>query len=237
MSGQFQGQVNLYQAPFVPGDWISVNNHHSAIPAGLAFVAGPAGVSPGLFAWADPTRTVVSNFSYGQGAPTGLVIRNLGQPLLTAFPYTNGNVVAPGREIAIVDGGDVGVQGVAGAVVGQKVFASLGTGAIAATGAAGSTPVAAASVTGSISGTTLTVSAVSSGTLAVGQPIAGTGVTAGTYITALGTGTGGVGTYTVNNSQTVASGTLTSASAIETNWYVAAVFPGNLLSISTTPQN
>ena len=65
--------------------------------------------------------------------------------------------------------------------------------------------------TGSISGTTLTVSAVVSGTLAVGQLITGTGVSASppgsnaTYITALGTGTGGVGTYTVGVSQTVSS--------------------------------
>lgn len=60
-------------------------------------------------------------------------------------------------------------------------------------------------VTGSISGTTLTVSAVASGTLAVGQTIVGTGITAGTTITALGTGTGGTGTYTVSASQTVSS--------------------------------
>lgn len=68
------------------------------------------------------------------------------------------------------------------------------------------TSIAAASFTGSISGTTLDVSAVSSGSLAVGQIISsGAGVTAGTIITALGTGSGGVGTYTVNNSQTIAS--------------------------------
>jgi len=63
-------------------------------------------------------------------------------------------------------------------------------------------------VTGAISGTTLTVSAVTSGTLVVGQTIQGSTVTAQTIITALGTGTGGVGTYTVNNSQTVTSRTL-----------------------------
>lgn len=64
-------------------------------------------------------------------------------------------------------------------------------------------------VTGSIATTTLTVSAVSSGTLAVGQTISGTGITAGTKISALGTGTGGVGTYTVNTSQTASSTTVT----------------------------
>jgi hypothetical protein len=66
----------------------------------------------------------------------------------------------------------------------------------------------AAKVTGSITGTTLTVSAVTSGTLYVGQTIQGTGVTAQTIITALGTGSGGVGTYTVSTSQTVGSTTL-----------------------------
>jgi hypothetical protein len=65
-----------------------------------------------------------------------------------------------------------------------------------------------ARVTGSISTTTLTVTAVASGTLYVGQTIQGTGVTALTIITALGTGSGGVGTYTVSTSQTVSSTTL-----------------------------
>lgn len=63
-------------------------------------------------------------------------------------------------------------------------------------------------VTGSISGTTLTVTAVTSGTLYVGQTIQGTGVTALTIITALGTGSGGTGTYTVSTSQTVVATTL-----------------------------
>jgi hypothetical protein len=63
-------------------------------------------------------------------------------------------------------------------------------------------------VTGSIASTTLTVTAVTSGTLYIGQTIQGSTVTAQTIITALGTGTGGAGTYTVNNSQTVTSRTL-----------------------------
>ncbi len=67
----------------------------------------------------------------------------------------------------------------------------------------------AASFTGSISGTTLTVSSVASGTLAVGQLIDGTGVTDGTYISALGSGTGGTGTYTVSPSQTAISAPMT----------------------------
>ena len=59
------------------------------------------------------------------------------------------------------------------------------------------------------------MTAVTSGTLVVGQALGATGMTAGTYITALGTGTGGTGTYTVNSSQTLFSsgspGTITGA--------------------------
>lgn len=65
--------------------------------------------------------------------------------------------------------------------------------------------------TGSISTTTLTVSAVASGVIAVGQTIFGTGIADQTQIIALGTGTGGTGTYTVNNSQTVGSEAMTAA--------------------------
>ena len=64
------------------------------------------------------------------------------------------------------------------------------------------------SVAASISGTTMTVTAVNSGSLAVNDRIHGIGVEWNTYITALGTGTGGTGTYTVNNTQTVSSTTL-----------------------------
>jgi hypothetical protein len=67
---------------------------------------------------------------------------------------------------------------------------------------------AGAIITGSIATTTLTVTAVTSGTLALGMTIQGAGVTANTIITAYGTGTGGAGTYTVNNSQTISSITL-----------------------------
>ncbi len=67
-----------------------------------------------------------------------------------------------------------------------------------------------ASVTASIASTTMTVTVVGSGTLYVGASVMGTGVTQGTVILAQLSGTtGGVGTYQVNNSQTFASGTIT----------------------------
>jgi hypothetical protein len=75
---------------------------------------------------------------------------------------------------------------------------------------------AGAVFTGAISGTTLTVSAVASGVLSVGQEIVTAGITDGTRITAHLSGTrGGAGTYTVSASQTAASQSLTS----ERPWY------------------
>lgn len=63
--------------------------------------------------------------------------------------------------------------------------------------------------TGSMSSTTLTVTAMLSGDpLVVGQYIDGTSVTNGTYITAFGTGNGGTGTYTINQSVTASSTTM-----------------------------
>ncbi|MFP3277642.1 MAG: DUF3383 domain-containing protein [Paraburkholderia sp.] len=75
---------------------------------------------------------------------------------------------------------------------------------------AGTTQTSAA-FTGAISGTTLTVSALTTGAIAIGQKITGTGVAAGTVVTGFVSGTGGTGTYTVNNTQTVASGSMTGA--------------------------
>ena len=69
----------------------------------------------------------------------------------------------------------------------------------------GTATTAMALFTGSISGTTMTVTAVTSGTIYQGMTITGTGVSAGTSII----DSRGNGTYTVNNSQSMTSRTLT----------------------------
>lgn len=56
----------------------------------------------------------------------------------------------------------------------------------------------------------MTVSSVTRGPIIVGATVFGVGVAAGTKVTALGTGTGDVGTYAVSISQTVANETLAS---------------------------
>jgi hypothetical protein len=87
-----------------------------------------------------------------------------------------------------------------------------------------------ASFTGSISGTTLTVTAVASGTVTVGQTLSGTGITSGTIITALGTGTGGNGTYTVQDSQTVSSTTITATGG--SNWLPATFYGASSVAVT-----
>ncbi|WP_242137031.1 hypothetical protein [Sphingomonas sp. TREG-RG-20F-R18-01] len=81
-------------------------------------------------------------------------------------------------------------------------------------------------VTGSISGTTLTVTALNNqAPIRANDVLVGTGITAGTKIVNQLTGTtGGLGTYTVDTSQTVASTGITSS----TNVYAQAV--GRLLA-------
>jgi hypothetical protein len=92
-------------------------------------------------------------------------------------------------------------------------------------------------VTGSISGTTLTVSAITSGTLALGQFITGTGISSNTQITAFVSGTGGTGTYAVNNSQTASSTTVTATGSA--NWlphffYGSAIITASNAAITLT---
>ena len=79
----------------------------------------------------------------------------------------------------------------------------------------GSANTPGATFTGSITGNVLTVTGPVVGTVGVGQTLSdGSGaVINGTNITALGSGTGGAGTYLVNNPQTVASEPMSSAAA------------------------
>lgn len=92
----------------------------------------------------------------------------------------------------------------------------------------GTVVAAAGSFTGSISGNTLTVTGVSSGTLVAGSVLSGTGgggVVVGSKILRLLTGTGGIGTYLVDQTQTVSSTTITESHGLMT---VSAVGSGAL---------
>lgn len=79
------------------------------------------------------------------------------------------------------------------------------------------TSACTAGFTSTISGTSMVVSVVSVGSLALGNTITGSGVSADTRITGCpGGGCGSAGTYTINNSQTVSSPTSMTAGTAPT---------------------
>lgn len=89
-----------------------------------------------------------------------------------------------------------------------------------------------ASFTGTQTGTSLNVSAVAYGTIVVGMLIVGTGITAGTYISALGTGTGGTGTYTTSVTGTATGAAITSTGELSGTNYTAG---GVAITNATAP--
>jgi hypothetical protein len=106
-------------------------------------------------------------------------------------------------------GGDGGPR----ARIGSTIYASRFYSAVASLGVwaqivsitLGSSTAPAAVFTGSITSNILTVTAISSGALAIGQMITGANIPDGVRIIATGSGSGGTGTYTVNTAQTIAS--------------------------------
>jgi hypothetical protein len=133
-----------------------------------------------------------------------------------------GNIIFAGFSVAI-DASNASTYGTyiqgnslsAGSVAGTTLLKLLSSGAYGGNGKTASgnylsfSGSGGSSFTASISGTTMTVTGTVTGTaLAVNMGLGAAGVLLGTYITALGTGTGGAGTYTVSRSQVVASQTI-----------------------------
>ena len=79
-------------------------------------------------------------------------------------------------------------------------------------------PARDAAFTGSITGTLLTVSAVASGTLAVGQALVSSFIPAGITIVSFGTGTGGTGTYNLSASTNAAGASFTASQSAASGW-------------------
>lgn len=81
---------------------------------------------------------------------------------------------------------------------------------------------------------TFTAASALSGLFVVGSVLSGSGVTAGTTITDFGTGTGGLGTYVVDTTQTAASTTITGTTNVETRWTaMTAALAGELVKVTT----
>jgi len=79
----------------------------------------------------------------------------------------------------------------------------------------------------------LSITTLSSGVFSVGDLLQGSGVTVGTTITQLGTGTGGVGTYYVSPSQAMGSSGVWVLGFTETKWIAMSEgLAGELVKIS-----
>ena len=135
----FQTQVYTTQAPGVAGDFASTNPRHSVLSVPGGFVAGPNGLTIGLFAWADSaTGTILSNT--GTGLPTCFVHRNL-QADITTYLGEFGNTIFPGKYVGeMFNGGDFFVKnvGTTAGTIGMKAFANNTNGTVTF-GATGST--------------------------------------------------------------------------------------------------
>jgi hypothetical protein len=227
MAAGIQSQVNVAQAPALPGDFASANPRHSFVAGPGGLIAGPAGLTVGRFAWVsqsafdpDGGPTVANNT--GVGPVAGFVGRKIGDALITGYLVTFGNLIQPGQPATVFTDGDFWVKndGLTAAEYGMVCYANYATGAanfapagapLGATAAGFTIAAGTASVTASIAGNVLNVTAVGSGIVYPGSLISGTGVLAGSQITSQLSGAiGGIGTYALNyGEQTVASTAIT----------------------------
>jgi hypothetical protein len=203
--------VTLFNAG---GFWVVNAGATTTVPGQAAFANNSTGaVQFGTnFTGAAVTGSIAANVVTGSIASTTLTVTAVTTGVLTAGQTISGTNVVAGTQILSQ------LTGTAGGVGTYQV----------------STPqtVASTAITGS--GGTLTVTAVASGTLGLGDALTGTGITAGTAVTQFLTGTGGTGTYAVNIGQTAASTAITVAAGTATKWVASSIgAPGELVKMTT----
>lgn len=225
MAGTFQTVTNAAQAPGIAGDFASTNPRAAILSSmngsTVGIVAGPGGVTVGLFVWLDQaTFSIATNYApVGfSGQPNGFAHRDQ-SGLITTYLTPAGLTIPAGFPAGnIFDAADFWVMnnGTTEALPGQKAYANLANGqaSFAATGnptsgasSTGSIAAGTGSATGTITGNVFTAVSGLSGTFVPGAILTGTGVATGTMILAQTGGTaGGIGTYTVSiPEQSVAS--------------------------------
>jgi len=156
-------------------------------------------------------------------ASTASVTGTIADNVLTVTAVSSG---------VLVPGGTITGTGIA---TGTKITAQLG-GTPGGIGTYQVTPGEQTVASTAVSETygTMTVTAVGSGAVGIGDTLSGAGVTAGSRVTAFGTGTGGTGTYIVDPTQAPASTTITVAGNVETKWIAASIgLPGELVKMTS----
>jgi hypothetical protein len=234
MVAQFQSTINIYNALGIPGDLAFDGPKRAA-----SYNLYSAGV-PNIVGYAF-TKTAAANPDTSLGSPNGgtAQVGGTGQfagilvnpKAYPAYGTTAGGPLAPSLTLPdyaigeLLEMGYVFVSLPGGANVGDLVAYDPATGAL-------NSIAPTTTFTGSISTTTLTVSAVSAGQLSVGQLLSGAGITPGTYITALGTGLGYTGTYTINNSQTVSSEAMSAVNTPAASFSVTGSIAATTFTVS-----
>lgn len=221
MNTGFQQFVNDQLPIGVAGGFAGANIRSSVNAPPGGFVANPLGVAVGAFGWGNPSTRLVTNY-YQAASGLGFVHRE-NQGLITTYLGISTMQIQPADRVTLMNQGDFLAIFAGGATVGQKVYADPVTGAV--TAAAAGSPVTVTGFSGAISTAgVLTVTGSGTGSFAVGQAILGASIPPGTYITALGSGSGGTGTYTLNQAPAVAitAEAITAYGVLETNFYVAS---------------
>ncbi len=218
-----QVQQGMQMALQIVGDFWVVNDGSTDVNYGMKAYANLADGKVTFAATGAPTQA--ASVTASVAASTFSVTGSIAGDVMTVTAVGSGTVVAG----ATISG--------TGVDTGTKVLSQLsGTAGGIGTYRLDTDNETVASTT--ISGTygTMTVTAVGSGALALNQVIAGLGVAAGTTITQFLTGTGGTGTYVVNNTTVVGSTTITTSTNVETKWYARSTgVAGSLIKISSTP--
>lgn len=223
----FQRQVNLQWAPGVEGAIASGNPPATYVTGPGGLISGANGVIVGRFGFASyqsDGSERVDNSSYlvanGVDRMSALgFIANMQQALNTTYLSEYGMTMLPWQSMEMFTRGDFWAKMLSTATRGQKVFGSLIDGSMqaAATGSAISAFVGTASYATNV----MTVTAVTSGTVKVGQQVVSAGLPMNTYVASLGTGTGGTGTYNLTTTPgTITAQATTTAEYVETKYRV-----------------
>jgi hypothetical protein len=161
------------------------------------------------------TSTVAAATFSATGTITGnvLTVSAVGSGSIYPGSTISGTNVASGSQIVAQLSGTPGGVGTYAVSIGEQAVAST-----------------------TISGTygLLTIGGTVTGTFATGGLISGTGTSAGTYITAPISGSGGAGTYAVNNNAAVSSTAISATTNVQTKFFaMSSGAPGELVKITS----
>lgn len=216
------------------GFWVKNDGTNQATPGMFAF----ANFADGKATFAAGT---VSGIGVSNNGGNATVTGTIAPGSVTFSGFISGNVLTVTGSLTgtIVVGGTL--TGGTGTNVGTQIVAQLsGTPGGLGTYSLSQTEMSVNNGSNSVIFTetwgVLNITNVAAGALGVGDQLTGTGLAVGTTITALGSGSGGLGTYIVNISQTMSSSTLTAQTNVQTKFVaVSGGQPGELVKISTAP--